>query len=53
MLFRSHLLKYDSILGRFNGEVSYDEDGITVNGKHIKVLAQRDPADLPWGRPGR
>ena len=45
----AHLLKYDSILGRFNGEVSYDEDGITVNGKHIKVLAQRNPADLPWG----
>ena len=35
----AHLLKYDSILGRFDGEVSYDEDGITVNGKHIKVLA--------------
>ena len=45
----AHLLKYDSILGRFDGEVSYDEDGITVNGKHIKVLAQRNPADLPWG----
>jgi len=41
----AHLLKYDSILGRFDGEVSYDEDGITVNGKHIKVLAQRNPAD--------
>ena len=45
----AHLLKYDSILGRFSGEVSYDDDGITVNGKHIKVLAQRNPADLPWG----
>ena len=45
----ANLLKYDSILGRFDGEVSYDEDGITVNGKHIKVLAQRNPADLPWG----
>ena len=45
----AHLLKYDSNLGRFDGEVSYDEDGITVNGKHIKVLAQRNPADLPWG----
>ncbi|RJF44799.1 type I glyceraldehyde-3-phosphate dehydrogenase [Actinomyces sp. 2119] len=45
----AHLLKYDSILGRFNGEVSYDEEGITVNGAHIKVLAERNPADLPWG----
>ncbi len=48
----AHLLKYDSIMGRFNGEVSYDEDGIIVNGKHMKVLAQRNPADLPWGELG-
>ncbi|QPK80477.1 type I glyceraldehyde-3-phosphate dehydrogenase [Schaalia sp. ZJ405] len=45
----AHLLKYDSILGRFNGEVSYDDESIVVNGKSIKVLAQRNPADLPWG----
>ncbi|WP_232548628.1 type I glyceraldehyde-3-phosphate dehydrogenase [Propioniciclava soli] len=45
----AHLLKYDSILGRFGGEVSYDDDGIVVDGKHIKVLAERNPADLPWG----
>ncbi len=44
----AHLLKYDSILGRFPGEVSYDDEGITVNGKTIKVLAERDPAKLPW-----
>ncbi len=48
----AHLLKYDSIMGRFNGEVSYDDEGIIVDGKHIKVLAQRDPADLPWGELG-
>lgn len=35
----AHLLKYDSILGRFNGEVSYDESSIIVNGKAIKVLS--------------
>ena len=45
----AHLLKYDSILGRFSGEVSFDEESIIVNGKSIKVLAQRDPKDLPWG----
>jgi len=45
----AHLLKYDSITGRFQGEVSYDDEGIIVDGKHIKVLAQRNPADLPWG----
>ena len=48
----AHLLKYDSIMGRFDGEVSYDDEGIIVDGKHIKVLAQRDPADLPWGELG-
>ena len=48
----AHLLKYDSITGRFNGEVSYDDEGIVVDGKHIKVLAQRNPADLPWGELG-
>jgi glyceraldehyde 3-phosphate dehydrogenase len=44
----AHLLKYDSILGRFDGEVSATDGGIVVNGKEIKVLAERDPADLPW-----
>ncbi|MBJ2328185.1 type I glyceraldehyde-3-phosphate dehydrogenase [Schaalia cardiffensis] len=48
----AHLLKYDSILGRFGGEVSYDESSIVVNGKAVKVLAQRNPADLPWGELG-
>ena len=48
----AHLLKYDSILGRFDGEVSYDDEGIVVDGKHIKVLAHRDPAELPWGELG-
>jgi len=48
----AHLLKYDSITGRFQGEVSYDDEGIVVDGKHIKVLAQRNPADLPWGELG-
>ena len=48
----AHLLKYDSITGRFQGEVSYDDEGIVVDGKHIKVLAQHNPADLPWGELG-
>jgi glyceraldehyde 3-phosphate dehydrogenase len=45
----AHLLKYDSILGRFPGEVTATADGISVNGKDIKILAERDPANLPWG----
>ncbi|MDQ2939805.1 MAG: type I glyceraldehyde-3-phosphate dehydrogenase, partial [Actinomycetota bacterium] len=48
----AHLLKYDSILGRFPGEVEAADDSITVDGKQIKVLAERDPAALPWGKLG-
>jgi glyceraldehyde 3-phosphate dehydrogenase len=44
-----HLLKYDSILGRFPGEVEIGDDALTVDGKELKVLAERDPAALPWG----
>ena len=43
------LLKYDSIHRRFNGEVKADADGIIVNGKKIKVLAEKEPSKLPWG----
>ena len=45
----AHLLKYDSILGRYPGEVSVSDEGIVVDGKTIKALAERDPANLPWG----
>jgi glyceraldehyde 3-phosphate dehydrogenase len=45
----AHLLKYDSILGRFPGEVAGAEDAIVVEGREVKVLAERDPAALPWG----
>lgn len=44
----AHLLKHDSSYGNYQHEVSYDDDGIVVDGKHIKVLAQKDPAQLPW-----
>jgi glyceraldehyde 3-phosphate dehydrogenase len=45
----AHLLKYDSVGGRLGAEVTTDGDDIVVNGKPIKVLAERNPADLPWG----
>lgn len=45
----AHLLKYDSTQGKFNGEVSYDETGIIVNGKKIKISAEKSPANIPWG----
>jgi len=45
----AHLLKYDSILGRFPEEVSLDGDVISVGGDQLKVLSERDPGALPWG----
>jgi len=44
----AHLFKYDSVHGRFAGDVSHDADGITINGDRIKILAEKDPAKLPW-----
>ena len=48
----AHLLKYDTILGRFPGTVSVAGDSIVVDGKSIKVLAERDPKNLPWAALG-
>ncbi|MFJ8052427.1 type I glyceraldehyde-3-phosphate dehydrogenase [Streptomyces luteogriseus] len=48
----AHLLKYDTILGRLKQEVTHTADTITVDGKTIKVLAERNPADIPWGELG-
>lgn len=44
----AHLLKYDSVHGKFNGTVSAEGDSIVVNGKKIKITAIKDPAELPW-----
>lgn len=48
----AYLLKHDSNYGTYQHDVSYDDNGIIVDGKHIKVLAERDPAALPWGTLG-
>ncbi len=48
----AHLLKYDSVHGRFQGTVEHDDDSLTVNGKRIVALAERDPKLLPWGDMG-
>lgn len=48
----AHLLKYDSVHGRFAGEVSADNESITVNGKRIRAFAEKDPNKLPWGELG-
>lgn len=44
----AYLLKYDTMHGRFPGEVKSTENSIVVNGKHVKILSERDPAKLPW-----
>jgi len=48
----AHLIKYDSILGRLNQEVTFDENSLTIGGKKIRVFAEKDPAALPWSSVG-
>jgi len=45
----AHLLKYDSAQGRFDGEVKSTDNAIVVNGEEIKIYAQKDPSQIPWG----
>ena len=45
----AHLTRYDTVHGKFHGTVEVDGDAMVVNGDRIKVLAQRNPAELPWG----
>ncbi|MGA3012721.1 MAG: type I glyceraldehyde-3-phosphate dehydrogenase [Bacteroidales bacterium] len=44
----AHLFKYDSVHGKFNGDVTVDGDSLIINGKKIRVYAEKDPANLPW-----
>ncbi|OUN24459.1 type I glyceraldehyde-3-phosphate dehydrogenase [Pseudoflavonifractor sp. An85] len=48
--YLAYMLKYDTMHGHFEGEVSSTETGIVVNGKEIPVFAERNPADIPWGK---
>jgi glyceraldehyde 3-phosphate dehydrogenase len=48
----AHLLKYDSVFGVLDADVGHSEDCISINGKTIKITAERDPANLPWGADG-
>ncbi|HEY5575548.1 MAG TPA: type I glyceraldehyde-3-phosphate dehydrogenase, partial [Clostridiaceae bacterium] len=48
----AHLLKYDSLYGRFKGTVEAKENSIVVNGKEVKIFAERDPKNIPWGEMG-
>ena len=44
----AHLLKYDSVHGRYRGTIEHSDDGLVVDGKPVRVLAERDPGALPW-----
>src|SRR2546422_8137544 len=44
----AHLLKWDSVHGKFQGEIGHDNEHIVVRGHKIKILKERDPANLPW-----
>jgi glyceraldehyde 3-phosphate dehydrogenase len=48
----AHMLKYDSTQGKFDGTVEVADDGMIVNGKKVVVTAEKDPANLPWGKLG-
>jgi glyceraldehyde 3-phosphate dehydrogenase len=48
----AYMLKYDTVHGRFNGKIEYDDNSITVNGKKIAFFAEKDPKDIPWGKIG-
>ena len=48
--YLAYMLKYDTMHGRFQGEVSFTENAIVVNGKEIPIFAERNPADIPWGK---
>ena len=48
----AYMLKYDTVHGKFDGDIAYDDDSITVNGKKIAFFAQKDPKDIPWGKVG-
>src|SRR5271157_597675 len=51
-LTMAHLLKYDSTYGRFNGTVEVNDDGLTIDGKKVKVFKETDPSVIPWGSLG-
>ena len=48
----AHLLRYDSVLGPFQGEIDYTDEALVVDGDELKVFSERDPAALPWGDAG-
>ena len=50
--YMAYMLRYDTMHGKFVGEISYDETSLTVNGQRIAVYAEREPKNIPWGKEG-
>lgn len=50
--YMAYMLKYDTVHGQYKGEISYDENSITVDGKKILFYAEKDPTNIPWGQVG-
>ena len=50
--YMAYMLKYDTVHGQFQGEISYDDHSITVNGKKVEFFAEMDPKNIPWGKFG-
>ena len=50
--YMAYMLRYDTMHGKFEGEISYDETSLTVNGQRIAVFAEKDPKNIPWGKEG-
>ena len=48
----AYMLKYDTVHGRFDGKIEFDDSSVTINGKKIAFFAQKDPKDIPWGQVG-
>ncbi len=50
--YMAYMLRYDTVHGRFSGDIAYDDNSISVNGKKINFYAEKDPANIPWGKIG-
>ncbi len=50
--YMAYMLRYDSVHGRFKGDVSYTDNAVVINGKTIPFFAEKDPANIPWGKVG-
>ena len=50
--YMAYMLKYDTMHGRYDGTIEYDDNSITVDGKKVQFFAEMDPKNIPWGKVG-